>query len=100
MMLFAYNVTITHAGDCEVQISRNGDKDFYTIKNIGECGKTTGLRTAFIELPEEEGKCTFRFKWIDGMGNNYLNCADIEIKKPHDTWYSKRRSPGTARRRF
>jgi len=86
MMLFAFNVSIPHPGGCFVQLNKHGEKeeDFYTVMELGECGKTTGLRTAFVELPHEPcDKCVMRFTWDDDLGNSYLNCADIQIAEDH-----------------
>ena len=85
MMLFAFNVTITHPGDCFVQFNKHGDKDegFYNLKELGECGKTLGLVTAFVQMPHEPcDKCTVRFSWDDDLGNSYLNCGDVQIVDP------------------
>ncbi|CAG8541228.1 21652_t:CDS:1 [Rhizophagus irregularis] len=104
-ILIAYNRTITHGGDCLMQISRYGDKydkDFKTFENLGPCGMEKGLFTAFVEVPYDEcdnEDCVMRFRWDDDAGNNYLYCVNVRIKKYPDCWDSKRRrSIGTTRR--
>lgn len=105
-ILVAYNRTITHGGDCLMQMSKYGDKydkDFKTFKNLGECGMETGLFTTFVEAPHYEcdnEDCVMRFRWDDNVGNNYLYCMNVRvIQKYADSWESKkRRSIGTTRR--
>ncbi|CAB4443738.1 unnamed protein product [Rhizophagus irregularis] len=104
-ILVAYNRTITHGGDCLMQMSRYGskyDKDFKTFENLGTCGMEKGLFTAFVMVPHEEcdnDDCVMRFRWDDNVGNNYLYCANVRIKKYADCWESKkRRSIGASRR--
>jgi len=85
-MFFAYNVSITHPGECKVQLNKYGEEaeNFYDIMKLGECGKNLGLFTAFVDLPHETcDKCTIRFTWNDDLGNNYLNCANIQIAEDH-----------------
>jgi len=93
-MYFAYNVSITHPGPCVVQFNKHGEKeeDFYTIKELGECGKYNGLVTSFVDLPDEPcNGCTIRFMWNDDLGNNYLNCANIQLATEHDDGCMRKR---------
>jgi len=83
IMFFAYNVSIIHPGACKLQLNMHGDdkeENFHDFMELGECGTNLGLVTAFAELPHKKSeKCTLRFSWNDDLGNNYLNCANIQI---------------------
>ncbi|PKC59025.1 hypothetical protein RhiirA1_427260, partial [Rhizophagus irregularis] len=54
------------------------------------------------EVPHDEcdnKDCVMRFRWDDDVGNNYLYCVNVRIKKYPDCWDSKRRrSISTTRR--
>lgn len=94
-MNFAYNVSITHGGNCYVQMNMNGDDEegFKTVQELGECGKQLGLVQAFVAAPYEHcDKCTLRFMWDDDLGNSYLNCANIKVADSPDCPTKRRRS--------